>query len=302
MSRIVDSWGLVWKNLRQELRPNCDARNCAYAGTGWRRVRVRPSSIRMQGSQYCLPECLEQVLQERLQKAASGEQPKPAGHRIPLGLLLLSKQHLTGEQLRRALAAQRTAGRGRLGDWLQELGFVSERQVTAALARQWSCPVLQTASAPLNPVLCPEIPMLLLDLFHMVPVSFVAATATLHMAFAEGIDYAVLYAIEQMFDCRTHPCVVDPSLLRESLLALGTSRRAREVVFDRVSDVAELVRIVSNYATRASARAIRLASCRQYSWVRLECALDQSLSLLLRMPASPVLRPSLPGPGTPSAS
>jgi len=224
-------------------------------------------------------------LHAAMQTAGSSALPKSAGHRIPLGLLLLSRKQVTEEQLRTVLAVQRSAGRGRIGEWMQDMGFASEEQITAALARQWSCPLWQIQASPLKAVVVPQIPILLLNLFHMIPVSFIAATATLHMAFAGGIDYSALYAIEQMLDCRTRPCLVPPSLLRESLLTLE-KRAPTDFVFDRVSGIAELVGIVSNYAVRVSAREIRLASCRSYTWVRIECASGQILNLLLRIPAN----------------
>ena len=65
----------------------------------------------MQGT--LLPdECLELALLEVLTRA----RPTPhraaiAPHRIPLGLLLLSRQQLTALQLRTALETQRAAGR-----------------------------------------------------------------------------------------------------------------------------------------------------------------------------------------------
>jgi Type II secretion system (T2SS), protein E, N-terminal domain len=284
--RVWGFAGFAWRTLWRRTTPECGARNCAYPRKFWSRMRRRRSSVRLRGVQYCVTECLERALLAALQSAGSAVAPRAGGHRIPLGLLLLSRQQLTDSQLRAALAAQRSAGRGRIGEWLQEMGFVNQQQITAALARQWSCPVLQTEAPILNPVLLPQIPRLLLASFQMIPVSFVAATATLHMAFADGIDYAVLYAIEQMLDCRTQACLVRPSLLRESLLALGELRSATEVVFDRVSGIAELVGIVSNYAVRVSAREIRLASCRPYNWVRLECASGQTLNLLLRTPGA----------------
>lgn len=241
-----------------------------------------------------MPGCMERALREAMQKTGPATQANLSGHRIPLGLVLLSRRQLTAEQLQTALAAQQAAGRGRIGEWLQAMGFVSEWQVTAALARQWSCPVLQTNTSMLHPVLIPEVPLRLMDSFHMMPVSFVAATATLHIAFGTGVDYSVLYAIEQMLDCRTQPCMVSPTLLRESLLALDEYHPATEVVFDRVSSVAECVDIVSNYAVRVAACEIRLASCQPYSWVRLKRDSHQTLNLLLRMPSDPYSRPCNP--------
>ena len=179
-----------------------------------------------------MPECLEPALHAALRTTQPAAPQKRGTHRIPLGLQLLSRKQVTESQLREALAGQRATGRGRIGDWLLEMGFASEQQITAALARQWSSPVLQTRTSPLNPALVPQIPKLLLNRFQMVPVSFVAATASLHIAFADRVDHSVLYAIERMLDCRTEHCVIPPTLLRESLLALGEGRSSADFVFD----------------------------------------------------------------------
>ena len=144
----ISAWNDFWRTL---VPPPC--RYCARPQRGWRQMRRRSRGTLMQGARYCGPECLEQALLRvlrRSQRAAS-----PAGlafHRIPLGLLLLSRQQLTGEQLRTALKLQResspaSSGKNtgvtnrKIGFWLQDLGFVTEHQVTAALARQWSCPM-----------------------------------------------------------------------------------------------------------------------------------------------------------------
>jgi len=61
--------------------------------------------------------------------------------------------------------------------------------------------------------------------FQMMPVELVEATGTLLMAFSEGIDYTVLYAIEQMLGYHTEPCLVCPSTLKKSLQALARHRQ-----------------------------------------------------------------------------
>jgi hypothetical protein len=294
--RLWCSARFAWQNLlrKRKAAAKCCALDCASRSSIWSGLRRRRVRIRLHGVQYCVPECLEQALHATLRTTHPPAPKKIGSHRIPLGLQLLSRRQVTESQLREALAQQRAAGRGRIGEWLLKMDFASEQQITAALARQWSSPVLQTRAAPLNPALLPQIPKLLLDLFQMVPVSFVAATTTLHIAFANGVDHSVLYAIERMLDCRTGHCVVPPSLLRQSLLALGEGRSSTDFVFERVSSISELVSIVSNYAVRVSAREIRMAICTPYNWVRLECASGQNLNLLLRMPSAPRFCSSAP--------
>jgi hypothetical protein len=252
----------------------------------WRRWRQKGLGVRLHGIWYCLPECLERALAEALPRLRSlpGRAVKTS-HRVPLGLLLLSRQQLTIKQLRVALKAQRAAGCGKIGEWLQRLGFVDEQQVTAALARQWSCPLLATNAISSRSGRIPEIPLLLLQSFGMMPVSFVALTTTLHVAFADGIDYTALYAIERMLGCHTVPCLATPSRLHAHLRTLAERRTSSEVVFERVADAAEFVRIVRSYATRVCASEIHMAYCGSYIWIRLECISRPSLSLLLSTPA-----------------
>jgi hypothetical protein len=240
----------------------------------------------MQGNWYCRSECLERVLVESLRRARPLPRLEPVpSHRVPLGLLLLSRQQLTAPQLKTTLEAQRTAGHGKIGEWLQQLGFVTEPQVTAALARQWSCPVLRTGLDVLDAGRFTEIPLLLLEAFQMIPVEFVKSTSTLLVAFSDGIDYTMLYAIEQMLGCHTQPCLVSPGALRMGLQTLAQRRIASDVVFDLAQRGAECARIIGNYTAKVRAQEVRLAQCGDYLWVRLERAREDAVNLILRAPA-----------------
>jgi hypothetical protein len=231
-----------------------------------------------------MPECFERAVAGLLGPPHSAQPRAVAARRIPLGLILLSQQQLLPEQLRAALDAQFAAGVGKIGQWLRHMDFITEPQLTSALARQWSCPVLR--SRPAVPALqrVPEIPMLLLESLRMIPVDFVEATATLHVAFAEGVDYTALYAIEQILRCHTEPCLVGPTVLQQTLLALTEQRGRSEIVFDRVADIAEFARVLRSYANRLAASEIRMAPFGSYVWLRLECLPRSPVNLLLRTP------------------
>jgi hypothetical protein len=275
------SWSLGWRQLWEKLAPRCGCRDCVHSQNVWKRLRRTPQRVVIQGSRYCLDGCLERALTDALRQIRTAPE-LPAPHRIPLGLLLLSRQQLSAQQLRVALEAQRAAGRGRIGEWLQTLRFASEQQVTAALARQWSCPVLRSNLVTFASARAPRIPVTLLRSFVMFPVDYVEATATLHIAFGEGIDYSVLYAIERMLGCHTEPCMAVPSLLHQHLQTVADHRGESEVVFDRVADTAERARIIRSYSDRLSASEIRLASCGPHVWARVFCDSRPPLDLLLR--------------------
>jgi len=244
----------------------------------------------MQGARYCRIECLELALIEFLGRARPVSRRAIASHRIPLGLLLLSRQQLTAAQLRTALEAQRGAIGGasnrKIGAWLQELGFATEHQVTAALACQWSCPLLRSGPGVLGTSRFSSIPGLLLESFQMMPVELVEATGTLLMAFGEGIDHTVLYAIEQMLGYRTEACLVCPSTLRKSLQEQVRHRGSDDVIFDRVEDIGECVRIIGNYSAKVKAEEVRFARCGEHLWIRLERPRHEAVNLVLRVPVA----------------
>ncbi len=289
-----DGWRFAWQALWRRLAPRCAHSDCIHSRSVWRRLRGKPRGVVIHGLRYCKDACTERAVLAALRRLRSAPRQALAPHRIPLGLLLLSRQQLTAEQLQAALQAQRSAGHGRIGEWLQSMGFVSEQQVTAALARQWSCPVLRVSSVSPDASHAWQIPITLLESFVMIPVDYVESTATLHIAFGEGVDYRVLYAIEQMVGCHTQSCMAVPSFVRQKLQALTGRRGESEVVFDRVADDAEFSRIIRSYCVRLAANEIRLVACGPHVWVRLLCRTRPSLDLLLPAPGNTLAHSNFP--------
>lgn len=243
--------------------------------------------IQLRGSSYCSPQCLENAARECFSKVcASVVTASTIQHRVPLGLLMLSRGQLTHPQLQTALEAQRATGHRRLGEWLEELGFATEPQVTAALGLQWACPVL-VSRAPHDFACGRLLPYRLLERFRILPVQFVAATRNFYVAFCDGIDYTALYAIEQMLDCRTHACLIGRSSMDRELERMGHEGRAGDMLFESWHDPAAMAHITCGYALKLSAEQLRIVACGEYIWVRLEARHEVS-TLLFRHPlASP---------------
>jgi hypothetical protein len=264
------------------LRPCCSCGRIPYRNP-WRCLTQTVHGFRLQGAWYCGSECLQRALAAVLEQEKPARERAPAAaHRVPLGLLLLSRQQVTNEQLRAALDSQRSAGKGKIGEWLQQLGFVDETQITGALARQWSCPVLRSSPAAWGASNFMAIPLALLEASQMVPAEFAAASQTLLMAFCEAVDHSTLYAVERMLGCRTQACFVGPSVLRQRLQWMTQIRRPQEFVFDRVEDISECSRIIASYSGKVSADEIRLIRCGRHLWIRLDREKQEPVHLVMR--------------------
>jgi hypothetical protein len=193
------------------LLPQCGNVKCR---SGWIKLwRSRQSPV-LEGKWACSLACMREIVRTAVLREA-GEANSLVSHkaahqhRVPLGLVLLSRGVITQEQLRKALEAQRNAGRGRLGEWLIRQKAADEEQVTRALSAQWNCPVL--SGAPHDPALMASaFPRLLIDSASAVPLR-VAGRELLYVAFEDKIDRCLVLAVEQMLGLK-----VEAGVLRES--------------------------------------------------------------------------------------
>ncbi|MBZ5573069.1 MAG: hypothetical protein LAO09_14455 [Acidobacteriia bacterium] len=285
MSAIaIGTWLARARGHWQHSVPHCGEPGCNLTRRLWRRVRWWNGAIRLHGFRYCAPQCFESAVRERLTRASTAGAPaRSVHHRVPLGLLMLSRGQLTNRQLRSALDAQQESGRYRLGEWLEKLGFATENQVTTALGLQWACPVL-TARANRDPNCAHLLPHRLLEAYHMLPLQFVEATRTLYLAFCDGIDYRALHSIEQMLNCHTDACLVTRSTMEQALEQITRERRPGDYLFEGWRDVPEIARITCSYVLKLGAEDVRVVSCGGHVWVRLAVGKD-SANLLFRRPA-----------------
>ncbi len=245
--------------------PVCDSRDCHSARM---RVWQRRPPIRMHQAWLCSPQCVERAARPILDAASfRGVLPNSA-HRMPLGLLMLAHGYVSEFQLQAALDAQRRAGEGKIGQWLQTLHFATERQVVAALGVQWACPLLAIRES-LHPRCASLLPSPLLRALKLVPVRFTPATHQLYAALCDRVDYTTLSAIEQVLNCRVVPCLVSDRFMHTMLEGLQKSESAVHV-FDRISSTAEMARIVGSYVAMLSSEDVRIVRCGPYIWSRLE--------------------------------
>lgn len=235
-----------------------------------RAVSRRRLGIHVGSNWYCSSQCFEEAARAEFARILFSSAPvvRHFRPRMPLGLVLLSRGEITSEQLNLALDMQKDS-KMKLGAVLVQLGFVTERQVTSALAAQWGYPTFSLSNrAALVPV---RIPRVLLELYSLVPVHFVQAGRRLVLGFVNGVDHSVTYVVERMTDCNAIPCfITEADFQRQfALLPKPDQAKANEVVFERVTNPAEMARLSTSYALQVRADEARFATCGDYGWVRL---------------------------------
>ncbi|HKW16353.1 MAG TPA: hypothetical protein VJO35_02470 [Terriglobales bacterium] len=252
----------------------CASEECTRAYNLWRRIVDRTPDLLFRGARLCFPDCFERELLRHLELLSSSTATSAVlrpSRRIPVGLLMLSRGTITNEQLRRALDEQRQTGTGRIGEWLNRLGFVRERDITAALAMQWSCPQIRKLPPMTHKF---GVPVYLLQKFRMAPVYFSRARATLYIAFANEIAYSVLVSIEQMLQVKTQVCLTTEPELEAALACAEEMKLPGEKLFENSRGLGEMVRVISGYAEKFRGSEVRLTVCGDYFWARILAAAD----------------------------
>ena len=112
------------------------------------------------------------------------------------------------------------------------------------------------------------------------------SSSTLHIAFADAIDYPVLYAIEKMTGCHTEACMALPEVVQCRLQEVSERRMEFEVVFECEMDIAGFARTVRSYCGRLEPTEVRVTAGGRYSWICLLWKYRPPVDLLARLPES----------------
>lgn len=265
--------------------PRCAGPDCAATPWLWqlfrKQVGIQFRENQSPGKWYCSVACFEKAALRFFSRGAPAASAVPAQHRIPLGLLLISRGQLSERELQRGLQIQRDHGGGRLGFWLEKLGFTTEQQITAGLGLQWACPVFPPMTVH-DEECARMVPLCWLEKFRMLPVHFSSASRMLHVAFSETVEYAALYAIECMLDCRTQACLISSRAMDQALVQLTHACRQSEMRFEGRRKACEMVRATGSFMLHLGAGRVRIVDCNHQIWVRLESGADATHLLFER--------------------
>jgi hypothetical protein len=243
---------------------------CSNPGcrTGWLHLWRSRSTPVVEGGWSCSAECTEALVSAALAREMDGRgvTPEAHRHRIPLGLLMMRQGWISGEQLHKAVDAQKAAGGGRLGYWLVRQQGVNEQLVTRALGLQWGCPVLGMEFHDAEG-LTTLVPRLFIDAFGALPLR-VAAGKILYLGFEDRLDPVLALALERMTGLRVESGVVQESLFRPAHNRMLAARFPSVELIEAASEpvLAEAIARRLERLKPIDARMVRVHDC---IWMRL---------------------------------
>jgi len=202
----------------------------------------------------------------RREMDARGAAREAYRHRIPLGLAMLEQGWITQGELRTALAAQRTAGSGKLGEWLVRQRSSSEELVTRALGLQWGCPVLSMEFHHPED-LTALLPRLFIDAFGALPLRL-AAGRILYLGFEDRVDPALALATERMTGLDVEAGLVQGSLFRPAHARALESRFPSLELIETATEQALAMALAKalEESRPVEARLVRIHDC---IWLRI---------------------------------
>lgn len=262
-------------SLQTCANPGCE---CVGGIPGLLSKRLSP--VLLNGRWFCSANCSRQFLSDLAEAAVhSRRSRRDHPHRIPLGLLLLSRGTICSAHLQSALTLQHTNPGMFLGECLQHVGAVSEREIALAIAAQWARPLF---SSPLGFLGTKRtIPFEWQTTYRMVPVHWIESARRLHVGFLDEVDYLALAAIEAILECTTAPCIVGASTFKAAMAGGQQSRSDDLLEFAPGLTTDEITNVVLNYVEQTGITTVRFASTPESVWVRL-CAQDP-MDLLFRI-------------------
>jgi len=247
-------------------------RMCGASGCngGWMmpwKNRRRPIFEQEWGcSARCLATLVKMAVRRETGDGIRGDRDEPHRHRVPLGLVLLAQGWISHPQLQAALEAQRSSGRGRIGDWLSQSCGLDQELITRGLGAQWSCPVLTVDSfSPAAMALV--MPKRLIAEFGLVPLR-IAGSSLLYLAFEERMNAAVALGVEQMSGLKVESGLLTGTQFesaRTAVLAADGVPVQMKRVADRDALTAGIVRALEQRQPIAT----RLVRVHQYYWLRM---------------------------------
>ncbi len=146
-----------------------------------------------------------------------------------LGVMLISANLITEEQLKKALDVQQKDG-GRLGSNLVKLGYLNEDKLASFLSKQYGIPAINLSGYEIDPSVVKLIPSEVAQKYQIIPVMRTGATLTIAM-----VDPSNVFAIDDikfMTGYNVEPVVATESSLKVTINKYYDQTDALQTVMD----------------------------------------------------------------------
>jgi hypothetical protein len=266
-----------WKNMYAV----CAYRKCRNTML-MRSVPQSRVGIRVGDLWYCGVDCFAEAALRRFSTVSEGRVVEmPHNPRLNIGLVLLSKGFVTDAQLRYAVSESQLRGE-EIEATLLRIGLASEKQLAAARAAQWGCPVLgqEGGNLPIEA----DIPATLLRTCWAAPLRYSQNGKRLLMGFVYRVEHRLLLALEEVTGCRAEPCFITQTGFEEQMARLTAAPECDEVVHDESQTPKQMANIVAQFAVEAAARKVSFVECRDYFWTRI-FGRRRTVDVLFRTPS-----------------
>ena len=163
---------------------------------------------------------------------------------LRIGEVLEEKGYVTAEQIRQALAYQKEHRDKRVGQILMELGFVTEEQVLEALASRLHLDIVDVAQIPVDLKAVGMIDRELAEKNLLLPVS--VKDHNIILVTNDPLNYFALEEVRQQTGCQLKICLSEEAPLKKAVSYYYAEVNARKaakqanVGFDTVGAVDEL--------------------------------------------------------------
>jgi hypothetical protein len=253
----------------------------------------------MESHWYCSEPCLETGILQRLEKTSRPREKSAfVSQRTRFGFLLLQNGVITKEQLDLAIAEQQKGisnhtkdGEERLGHYMQNMGFVTERDITLALSRQFSLPVINLVNQRFNPKALKMVPAAIIQRLKFLPVDYDAPSNSLSLVTYDPTLIPAMINLRGILNCDLSIFLGDETTVRQ---LIGQAVSSASDVHTRTSpfaealseDLSELAALIVSEAQNLNVKSLSVGYFNHLIWARFFTADEYHDSVYEYLPLS----------------
>ncbi len=232
-----------------------------------RQLHVRRVGVSVDNAWYCSYRCALQRVETQLRALLLPRaQRRVMPTRPSLGLTLVRRGLLSDEQYRTTVEIQRSTNE-EFGELAVRLGYAAEVAVTESRALHWSCPVFSCMPGMARARV--HIPPFLRRHHSMVPLHHLSNGNRLFVGFQYDVEYAALFALEQIVGCSTQPCLISPQDFARLHGESSSDSLSEQRCVEGVSSAEEMAHILCASGRAMDAESVAITRCGDVLWCRL---------------------------------